>query len=266
MKAINIVGISMRDILVLSGLKRSNMILLIKKIKTKNCYICRLDFLKLLMLLALISFVFYPFLVADVNQIHLARVQYDGGGDWYNDPEVLPNFAEFLSEHLPININRRERVVRLSDANLFQNPWLYMTGHGNIVADDFEVMNLRRYLLQGGFLYVDDDYGLDESFRRFMIRVFPERSLVELPLSHSIFSNFFQFPNGLPKIHEHDNQRPQLFAIFDDAGRIMVLYTYESNISDGWADPETHNNPPEVREKAFQFGLNLFYHLFVESN
>lgn len=216
--------------------------------------------------IAMIIFLCFSLLHSDLNQIHLARVQYDGGGDWYNDPEVLPNFAEFLSRHLPINISRRERVVRLSDANLHQFPFLYLTGHGNIVANDFEVSNLRRYLLSGGFLYVDDDYGLDESFRRFITRVFPERSLTELPVTHPIFSAYFQFPQGLPKIHEHDGKRPQLFAIFDDAGRIMVLYTYESNVSDGWADPQTHNNPEEVRETAFRFGLNMFYYLFVEGD
>ena len=204
-------------------------------------------------------------LASDINQIHLSRVQYDGGGDWYNDPEVLPNFADFLSRNLPINVSMRERVVKLSDANLFQSPFLYLTGHGNIVANDMEINNLRRYLLQGGFLYVDDDYGLDESFRRLIARVFPERSLVELPASHPIFSVFYQFPNGLPKIHEHDNQRPQLFAIHDDSGRIMVLYTYESNISDGWADYSTHQNPEPVRQTAFRFGLNMFYMMFVEN-
>jgi len=205
-------------------------------------------------------------LYSDFNQIQLARVQYDGGGDWYNDPEVIPNFAEFLSRHLPINTHRRERVVRLSDPNIFHFPFLYMTGHGNIVVNEAELSNLRRYLLQGGFLYVDDDYGLDASFRQLAARLFPERSLVELTPPHPVFSSFFQFPDGLPKIHEHDNKRPQLFAIHDDNGRIMLLYTYESNISDGWADPETHNNPESVRETAFQFGLNMFYHLFVESN
>ena len=203
---------------------------------------------------------------ADLNQIQLARVQYDGGGDWYNDPEILPNFADFLSQNLSININKRERVVKLSDTAIFQLPFLFMTGHGNIVASDSEILNTRNYLLNGGFLYVDDDYGLDESFRKFITKVFPEKSLIELPASHPIFSCYFDFPGGLPKIHEHDEQRPQLFAILDDNGRIMVLYTYESNISDGWADQETHNNPPEVREKALQFGLNIFYHLFVESN
>ena len=220
--------------------------------------------LKMIALSILFCFVI-GYLNANLNQIHLARVQYDGGGDWYNDPEVLPNFAEFISQHLPINISTRERVVRFSDTNLFQNPWLYMTGHGNIVTSDVEVANLRRYLLQGGFIYVDDDYGLDESFRRFIARVFPEKSLVELPPSHSIFSNFFEFPNGLPKIHEHDGNRPQLFALFDDDGRIMLLYTFESNISDGWADFSTHQNPESVRETALRFGLNMFYHIFVES-
>jgi hypothetical protein len=216
--------------------------------------------------LVLIFLLFCPLLLADINQIHLARVQYDGGGDWYNDPEIIPNFTDYLAKNLPLNISKRERVVKLSDATIFQNPFLFMTGHGSIVASEAEISNLRRYLLSGGFLYVDDDYGLDESFRRFIAKVLPEKSLVELPASHPIFTAYNSFPAGLPKIHEHDNLRPQLFALFDDFGRIMVLYSYESNISDGWADYETHNNPPEVREKALQFGLNIFYHLFMEGN
>ena len=221
--------------------------------------------LRVTMLLIIILFLYPTIIFANINEIHLARIQYDGGGDWYNDPEVLPNLAEFITTHLPININRRERVVRLSETSLFQNQFSYLTGHGNINATENEIQNLRRYLLQGGFLYVDDDYGLDESFRRFITRVFPDRYMVELPNSHPLFNCFFEFPNGLPKIHEHDNKRPQLFAIHDDSGRIMILYTYESNISDGWADFNTHNNPPAVRETALMFGLNIFYHLFVES-
>jgi len=219
---------------------------------------------EVLSLFSVFVFFFVSLLYSDMNQIQLARVQYDGGGDWYNDPEILPNFADFIAKNLPININKRERVVKLSDTVIFQYPFLFMTGHGNIVASESEVMNLRNYLTSGGFLYVDDDYGLDESFRRFINRVFPEKSLVELPNSHSIFSCFFNFSEGLPKIHEHDGKRPQLFAILDDKGRIMVLYTYESNISDGWADFDTHNDPPEVKERAFQFGLNMFHHLFIE--
>jgi hypothetical protein len=220
--------------------------------------------LRILLMILMISM--FISLNSDINQIVLARVQYDGGGDWYNDPEVLPNLAEYLSQHLPINISRREKVVKFSDSDIYKYPFLFLTGHGNIVLNDFEVNNLRRYLLSGGFLYIDDDYGLDASVRQMLPRVFPDRSMVELPISHPIFSAYHTFTGGLPKIHEHDNQRPQLFAIFDDAGRIMVLYTYESNISDGWADFVTHNNPPEVRESAFRFGLNLFHYLFVEGN
>jgi hypothetical protein len=199
-------------------------------------------------ILALLFLLHFLTLFSDINQIHIARVQYDGGGDWYNDPEIIPNYADYLTKNLPINISKRERVVKLSDATIFQSPFLFMTGHGSIVANEAEISNLRRYLLSGGFLYVDDDYGLDESFRRFIAKVLPEKSLVELPASHPIFTSYYPFPAGLPKIHEHDNLRPQLFAIFDDFGRIMVLYTYESNISDGWADYETNNNPPDVRE------------------
>ncbi|MCL1826580.1 MAG: DUF4159 domain-containing protein [Candidatus Cloacimonetes bacterium] len=213
----------------------------------------------LLILAILVSSVLH----ADLQQIQLARVQYDGGGDWYNDPEILPNFADYLAKHIPLKIDKREKVVKLSDGAISQYPFLFLTGHGNIVATDSEISNLRNYLTAGGFLYVDDDYGLDESFRKFISKVFPERSLIELPASHPIFSCYFDFPNGLPKIHEHDSKRPQLLAILDDAGRIMVLYTYESNISDGWADFETHNDPPEVKETAFRFGVNLFYHLFL---
>jgi len=203
---------------------------------------------------------------ATFNQIQLARVQYDGGGDWYNDPEVLPNFCEYLSKNLPIDIITREKVVKLTDADLYQYPFLYLTGHGNVLFSDTEVSNLRKYLLAGGFLYIDDDYGLDTPVHNLLAKVLPERSLVELPATHPIFSAYYKFPGGLPKIHEHDAKRPQLFAVFDDVGRIMVIYTYESNITDGWASYDTHQNPPEVRETAFRFGLNMFYHLFMESD
>jgi len=221
--------------------------------------------LKLLFCLALLS-INITMLYSALNQIQLARVQFDGGGDWYNDPEVLPNFAEYLSKNLPIDIAKREKVVKLTDADLYQYPFLYLTGHGNVVFTELELTNLRVYLLAGGFLYIDDDYGLDTSVRSLLQRVFPEKSLIEVPVTHPIFSAYHKFPNGLPKIHEHDDKRPQLFAIFDDAGRIMILYTYESNITDGWADYDTHQNPPAVRETAFRFGLNMFYHLFVESD
>jgi len=218
---------------------------------------------KIILITLIVSF---ALLNANLNQIQFARVQYDGGGDWYNDPEVLSNFANYLTKNLPLSVNVREKVVKLTDADLYQYPFLYLTGHGNIVLSDFEVNNLRKYLLSGGLLYIDDDYGLDASVRNIITKVFPEKTFVEVPKTHSIFSAYHKFANGLPKIHEHDEKRPQLFAIFDDGGRIMILYTYESNITDGWADFDTHNNPPDVRETAFRFGLNMFYYMFVEGD
>ncbi len=140
-------------------------------------------------------------------------------------------------------------------------PFLYLTGHGNIKFTEREVENLRTWMLRGGFLYVDDDYGMDESFRREIKRIFPERELIELDPSFPLFNCFFDFSNGLPKIHLHDGKPPQAFGIFDDNGLLMCLYTYETNISDGWADPETHNDPPEVREKALKFGVNILYYV-----
>lgn len=199
-----------------------------------------------------------PFLWS-VDKVKLARLNYDGGGDWYNDPDILPNIANYINQTLCTDFDINQAVVRASDKNLMDYPFLFLTGHGNIRFNDKEIENLRRYLLQGGFLYADDDYGMDTAFRREIKRVFPEKELVELPSSHPLFNCYNAFPNGVPKIHEHDKKRPQVFALFDDFGRIMVLYTYETNISDGWAGPTVHNDPPEIREKAFQFGANIFY-------
>ncbi len=203
--------------------------------------------------------------LSSVQKIRFARVQYDGGGDWYNDPEILSNLSDFIKKQVPIDIEIREKVVRLTDTDLPHYPFIFLTGHGNIVFTDNEVSNLRDYLLSGGFLYADDDYGMDSYFRREINKVFPEKRFVELPLNHQIFNIYYKFPSGLPKIHEHDNKRPQLFAMFDDIGRIMILYSYESNISDGWADYDTHNNPEKVREEALKFGFNIFYYLMKEN-
>ena len=186
-----------------------------------------------------------------------ARLQYDGGGDWYNDPEVLPNLAKFANLVMAASFPIDQAVVKASDPKLYDYPFLYLTGHGNIRFSDREVENLRTWMLRGGFLYADDDYGMDESFRREVKRIFPERSLTELDPSFPLFTSFFDFSTGLPKIHKHDEKVPQAFGIFDDNGRLMCLYTYETNISDGWADPETHNDPPEVRDTALKFGVNI---------
>ena len=192
-----------------------------------------------------------------------ARLNYDGGGDWYNDPEVLPNLAGYLNSVLNTNLPVEQTVVKASEAKLFEYPFLYLTGHGNIRFTEREIDNLRTWMLRGGFLYADDDYGLDESFRREIKRVFPERPLVELDPSFPLFKSFYDFSSGLPKIHKHDEKPPQAFGIFDDNGRLMTLYTYESNISDGWADPSTHKDPPELRDTALRFGLNIVYYLIT---
>lgn len=193
-----------------------------------------------------------------------ARLQYDGGGDWYNDPEVLPNLAKFVNKHLSANIPIDQSVVKAADTRLFDFPFVYLTGHGNIRFSDTELNNLRTWMLRGGFLYADDDYGMDESFRREIKRVFPEREMVELDATHPIFTSYFDFSTGLPKIHEHDEHPPQCFALFDDDGRMMMFYTYETNISDGWADPDTHNDPAELRETALRFGLNIIHYMMAK--
>ncbi|MDI3503925.1 MAG: hypothetical protein PWP64_861 [Candidatus Cloacimonadota bacterium] len=190
-----------------------------------------------------------------------ARLQYDGGGDWYNDPEVLPNLAKYVNLELAASIPIDQSVVKASESRIFDFPFVYVTGHGNIHFSDTEINNLRMWMLRGGFLYADDDYGMDESFRREIKRIFPERELIEIDATCPLFSSYFDFSSGLPKIHEHDGKPPQAFAMFDDNGRMMMLYTYETNISDGWADPDTHNDPPELREVALRFGLNIIHYM-----
>ena len=187
----------------------------------------------------------------------IARVNYRGGGDWYNDPSALPNLIHFLHQHTGIDIAHTEAKVSLTDESLFSYPILFLTGHGRISLSREEADRLRKYLLQGGFLYADDDYGMDSHLRSAMKNVFPEREFLELPFSHGIYHIHFQFDNGLPKIHAHDNNPPQGFGIFDDTGRLMVFYTYETNLSDGWADPQVHHDPAEKRETALKMGTNI---------
>ncbi len=195
--------------------------------------------------------------------MQLARLHYTGGGDWYNDPEVLPNLAKYVNKELNTNFSLDEKVIQLTDSQLADYPFIYMTGHGNVKFSNREIDNLRDYLLNGGFLYCDDDYGLDKSFRQEIKRLFPNKELVELPKGHELFNVYYNFPQATPKIHEHDKKRPQSFAIFDDYGRMMLLYTYESNISDGWADYTTHQNSEQTRLKALQFGTNILYYLLT---
>ncbi len=191
------------------------------------------------------------------SHVQIARIQYSGGGDWYNDASAIPNLGLFIEQVTNIDMAKDEAVVTLTDERLFSYPLLFMTGHGRIFFNEKESQHLRLYLENGGFLYADDDYGMDVHFRNSMKQVFPNKEWVELPFSHPVYHQHFTFPNGLPKIHEHDNNPPRGFGLFDDSGRLMVFYTYETNLSDGWADPEVHNNPQDKRDAALKMGVNI---------
>jgi hypothetical protein len=194
----------------------------------------------------------------------LARVKYGGGGDWYNDPSSELNMLRFLKLHTRIDVEvKTEEFVEVGSEKLFAYPFLFMTGHGSINLTDREAANLRSYLENGGFLYVDDDYGFDKAFRREFKKIFPEKELIELPFDHPIYRAHFTFPNGLPKIHEHDKKPPQGFGVFHE-GRLVLFYTYECNLADGWADADVHNNPEDVREKALQMGLNIIVYALTQ--
>ncbi len=191
------------------------------------------------------------------GSLTIARLRYGGGGDWYNDPSIIPNLSRAIEWRTGIPMREREAVVSATDTELFQNPFLFMTGHGNVRFSDREVARLRSWFEAGGFLYADDDYGMDESFRREMKRIFPEAELTELPLGFPLYHVPYEFDEGLPKIHEHDGKPPQGFGLFLE-GRLAVYYTYETNVSDGWADADVHGDPEEKREQALRMGINIF--------
>ena len=192
------------------------------------------------------------------QEFSIARVNYGGGGDWYCDPSSIPNILSYLTKNTSIKAAHDEYRIKLTTKELRGHPYLYMTGHGNIRFTDEEIIQLREYLMGGGFLHTDDNYGLNTSFRREMKRVFPDRDFIELPHDHAVFHSYFDMPNGLPKIHEHDGKPPQLFALYNE-DRIMVIYSYESDLGDGWEDEEVHNDPPELRVAALQMGVNIIY-------
>jgi hypothetical protein len=186
----------------------------------------------------------------------IARLKYSGGGDWYNDPSAEVNLLLFLKEHTGVDVTPKYEFVEISSEKIFSYPFLFMTGHGNVVFGEPEVQRLRSYLQNGGFLFADDDYGMDQAFRREMKKVFPAQDLVELPFSHGIYHIQYEFPNGPPKTHEHDSKAPQGYGLFHN-GRLVVYYTFESNPSDGWADPDVHNDPEAKRQEALRFGTNI---------
>ncbi len=189
--------------------------------------------------------------------LSIARLHYEGGGDWYANPSSLPNLLRAIGERTKLRVSDRERVVTLDDPDLWTSPYLYLTGHGNVRFSEQDLATLRRYLRQGGLLHADDNYGMDESIRREFERLFPDNPLQEVPLSHPIYHIVYDMPRGLPKIHEHDGKPAQGFGIFLD-GRLAVFYSYESDLGDGWEDPEVHDDPPDNREEALRMGVNLF--------
>jgi hypothetical protein len=194
----------------------------------------------------------------------IAQLQYEGGGDWYANPSGLPNLLRAIRERTGVPVADAPGRTRLTDPALWSYPYLYMTGHGNVRLSGEEVGILRRYLLDGGFLHVDDNYGLDESFRREIRRVFPDRELQELPPTHPVFHVLYDFPEGLPKIHRHDGRAPQAFGIFDE-GRLVLFYSFESDLGNGWEDPEKYDDPPETREAALRMGVNLFLYALSQA-
>jgi hypothetical protein len=194
---------------------------------------------------------------APTAKLTIARLQYDGGGDWYANPSSIPNLLKAINERTSLTVEPTEARVSLKDDRLWDHPFLHITGHGVIKFSDHEVLRLREYLNRGGFLHVDDNYGLDESFRREIARVFPDRPLVDVPLTHPVYHIVYDFPAGLPKVHEHDGKPARGFGVFIGT-RLALFYSYESDLGNGWEDPGTYNDPPALHEAALRMGVNLF--------
>ena len=200
---------------------------------------------------------------AQEHTFTIARVKYGGGGDWYSDEQSLVELLKFTRDNTLLDVAPKEDVVELTSSKLFTYPYLYLTGHGNVVFEEDEVRRLRRYLENGGFLHIDDNYGLEKHIRREMKKVFPEQEFVELPFSHPIYHTHYDFPNGLPKIHEHDGKPPQGFGLFTRDGRLCVFFSYESDLGDGWEPESVHDNPPPVRDKALKMGVNILVYAMM---
>jgi len=191
----------------------------------------------------------------------LAVLKYGGGGDWYSNPTALPNLIAFCNAHIGTGISPEPETVEAGSPSIFKYPLLHMTGHGNVYFTERKAENLRTYLFSGGFLHIDDNYGMEPYLKRELEKIFPDRQLEELGADHPLFDQSFSFPQGLPKIHEHDGKRPQALGIFEK-GRLILLYTFESDLGDGWEDPEVHNDPEEVRITALRMGANIVEYAF----
>ncbi len=205
---------------------------------------------------------FNLFLITTIGYAQdIAILHYSGGGDWYSNPTAIPNLIEFCNENIQTKINTPAKVVKPGDIDLFQYPFIHMTGHGNVYFSDEDAANIRLYLQSGGFIHIDDNYGMKPYVKKELLKIFPSHTLEELALDHPIFTSAYQFPKGLPKIHEHDGKRPQALGIFYE-DRLVLLFTYESDLGDGWENPEIHNDSPEIRRKALQMGANIIKYAF----
>lgn len=210
----------------------------------------------------ILIFAFIAFAGAAQNSgVKIALLKYNGGGDWYSDPTALPNLIKYCNTNIKTNIYEEPSTIEVGSPEIFNFPFTHLTGHGNIIFSEGDAMNLRVYLEGGGFLHVDDNYGLDEYIRREMKKVFPNKKFVELPPTHPIFHQKYDFNEGVPKIHEHDNKPPQAFGIFVD-DRMVFLYTYETDLGDGWEDADVHNDPADLRDKALKMGANIISFVF----
>lgn len=210
----------------------------------------------------IVSFLFTHILQAQPQTIRIAKLKYNGGGDWYANKTALPNLIEFCRKELGLPLVREEDIVEVGSPDIFNYPYVYMTGHGNVTFSSQEARNLREYLIAGGFLHIDDNYGLYEHAVREMKKVFPELDFIELPYNHPIYHMKYSFPNGLPKVHEHDGKPPQGFAIIYQ-GRVVCFFSYESDLGNGWEDQRIYNNPEEIRLQALRMGANLLLYAFT---
>tara|TARA_R110002049_G_scaffold132091_4_gene290950 strand:+ start:145 stop:795 length:651 start_codon:yes stop_codon:yes gene_type:complete len=195
------------------------------------------------------------------NAQEIAILKYNGGGDWYSNPTALPNLIQFCNANLKTTIKAKPETIEVGNVTIFQYPFIHMTGHGNVHFSIEEAENLKTYLLAGGFLHIDDNYGMEPYLRKELLKLFPDKKLEELGVNHPIFNQKYKFTSGLPKIHEHDGKRPQALGITHN-NRLLLLFTFESDLGDGWEDPEVHNDLPEVREKALQMGANIIQYVF----
>ncbi len=208
-----------------------------------------------------LQFLFSTFFFLSISAQDVAILKYNGGGDWYANPTAIPNLVAFANTNIKTNISKNPQVVYIGSEDLFNYPVLFMTGHGNVYFSDNDANNLRNYLISGGFLHISDNYGLDKFIRKELKKVFPELELKEIPINHPIYNQTFKFPNGIPKIHEHNKKIAQGFGLFYQ-GRLVVFYDYETDLSDGWEDEIIHNNPESVREKALKMGANIIEYAF----